>query len=341
MIRRKGGYSQVTPILTTHVGDVRGPLQKEVLTALWTDVACFVAGDGLSNEVVRGPDVSWSVRISDLSLSYSGEICEKARWLTWPQVEPGLPPPGKGACLFAPDFCDEWVGKHLLNAELSRLDDSEVVDPLPFAVVRATQSEWNTIGQALLKRGVATVIEEKDIACCRGEKILNGAFGVVKPGKWVGDPKANTPVLRLIMDFRCANAVHRMLPGAVDSLVGPAKWQGLSLGPSEVLISSGDDLVACFYFFKIPFSWSRYFAFRKPIKRGVLGLEGDPEELVYLASQVLPMGWAAAVTVVQHIHRQLALQEEVLPAEREIHRQRPLPEKTVSLGRLYVLEPLH
>ena len=136
---------------TTDVGDVRGPLQKEVLTALWTDVACFVAGDGLSNEVVRGPDVSWSVRISDLSLSYSGEICEKGRWLTWPQVEPGLPPPGKGACLFAPDFCDEWVGKHLLNAELSRRDDSEVVDPLPFAVVRATQSEWNTVGQALLK----------------------------------------------------------------------------------------------------------------------------------------------------------------------------------------------
>lgn len=106
-----------------------------------------------------------------------------------------------------------------------------------------------------------------------------------------------------------------------------------------ILISSGDDLVACFYLFKIPFSWSRYFAFRKRIKRGVLGLEGDPEELVYLASQVLPMGWAAAVTVVQHIHRQLALQEEVLPAEREIHRQAPSREN--SLGRLYVLEPLH
>lgn len=57
----------------------------------------------------------------------------------------------------------------MLNAELSRRDDSEVVDPLPFAVVRATQSEWNTIGQALLKTIVATVIEEKDIACCRGE----------------------------------------------------------------------------------------------------------------------------------------------------------------------------
>ena len=162
---------------TTRIGEARGPLQKEVLSALLVDACRFVSGDGLSKEVVRGPEVCWSARISDLSWSYSGEVCEKARWLTWPQVEPGLPPPGKGACLFAPDFCDEWVGKHLLNAELSRLDDSDVVDPLPHAVVRATQSEWETIGRALLERGVATVIEEKDIATCRGQKILNGAFG--------------------------------------------------------------------------------------------------------------------------------------------------------------------
>ena len=314
---------------TTQVGIARGPLQKEVLAALWTDVGRFVLGDGLSNEVVRGPDVAWSVRIPDLSVSYCGDVCEKARWLTWPQVEPGLPPVGKGGCLFAPDFCDEWVGKHLMDAELSRLDDSDVVEPLPFAVVRATQAEWETIGRALLERGVATVIEEKDIAVCRGEKILNGAFGVVKPGKWVGDPAQNKPVLRLIMDFRCANSVHRMLPGAVDSLVGPSKWQGLTLGPDEVLLSSGDDLVACFYLFRIPFSWSKYFAFRKPITRQALGLPGKPMELVYLASQVLPMGWAAAVTVVQHIHRHLALGEDRLPEGREIHRQRPLPEKAV------------
>ena len=121
--------------------------------------------------------------------------------------------------------------------------------------------------------------------------------------------------------------VHRMLPGAVDSLVGPSKWQGLTLNPNEFLVASGDDLVACFYLFRIPFSWSRYFAFRKPISRGALGLPGDPGELVYLASQVLPMGWAAAVTVVQHIHRGLALRDDGLPEEREIHRQRPLPEK--------------
>ena len=320
---------------TTRTGEARGPLQKGVLSSLWMDVCRFVAGDGLSKEVVRGPDVCWSSRISDVSVSYSGDVCEKARWLTWSQVEPGLPPLGKGGCLFAPDFCDGWVGKHLLDAELSRLDDSDVVDPLPFAVVRATQSEWEVIGRALLERGVATVIEEKDIAVCRGEKILNGAFGVVKPGKYVGDPAQNKPVLRLIMDFRCANAVHRMLPGAVESLVGPSKWQGLLLNDSEVLLSSGDDLVACFYLFRIPFSWSRYFSFRKPLSRKSLGLPGNPSEMVYLASQVLPMGWSAAVTVVQHIHRELALKPEGLPGPREIHRQRPLPEKQAQADSMF------
>ena len=91
---------------TTRTGEARGPLQKGVLSSLWMDVCRFVAGDGLSKEVVRGPDVCWSSRISDVSVSYSGDVCEKARWLTWSQVEPGLPPLGKGGCLFAPDFCD-------------------------------------------------------------------------------------------------------------------------------------------------------------------------------------------------------------------------------------------
>ena len=93
--------------------------------------------------------------------------------------------------------------------------------------------------------------------------ILNGAFGVVKPNKWVGEPALNKPVLRLIMDFRAANAVHRMLPGAVGSLVGASKWQGFCLKDGEVLLSSGDDLVAAFYLFRLPKCWSRYFAFRR------------------------------------------------------------------------------
>lgn len=179
-------------------------------------------------------------------------------------------------------------------------------------------------------KGVARVIEEGDIATFRGQKVLNGAFGVVKPNRWVEQDGRKLPVVRLIMDFRAANCLHRMLPGAVDSLVGAAKWIGFTLGPGEVLVSSGDDLVACFYLFRVPFSWSRYFAFRKPVPRSVLGLPLGDGKPVYIASQVLPMGWAAAVTIVQHIHRNIALKSGVLPEERELHRQRPLPQKETS-----------
>lgn len=63
--------------------------------------------------------------------------------------------------------------------------------------------------------------------------------------------------------------------------------------------------MSCFYLFSIPYEWTKYFAFRKTIKRKVLGGPGDPEEDLYLASRVIPMGWSAAVTVVQHLHREL------------------------------------
>ena len=320
---------------TTATTCVRSPLKKRVLECLMSDAVCFVKGDGLSKEVARRPEVPWSMRISDLSVSYGGEVVEKARWLTLTQIEPGLPPPGKGAILFAPDFCDEWVSRHLLDAELSRKSDSEVVAPLPFAVVRSTQAEWNNIAIQLVERGVARVIEFQDIATFQGQPILNGAFGVSKPNKWVGDPKDNCPVLRLIMDFRAANAVHRMLPGSVSSLVGAAKWQAFCLEKDEVLVASGDDLVAAFYLFRLPESWSRYFTFRKPVKRKVLGLAGNPEDDVYISSQVLPMGWSAAVTVMQHLHRRVALSQQVLPIEREIHRERPLPEKNTRACSAY------
>lgn len=128
------------------------------------------------------------------------------------------------------------------------------------------------------------------------------------------------------MDFRAANSVHRMLPGSVSSLVGAAKWQSFCLNENEVLMSD-DDLVAAFYLFKLPSCWSRYFTFRKPIPRSELGLDGNPEDLVCIASQVLPMGWRAAVTIMQHMHRNMTLRSLALPKEREIHRERGLSQK--------------
>ena len=130
---------------TKSVEHVRSPLKKGALRCILDDASRFVRGDGLVEGVLRRPEVPWSVRIPNLSVNYSGDIVEKARWLTWDQVEPRLPPPGKGGVLYAPNFCDPWVAQHLEDAEISRIDDDLVPDPLPHAVVRCTTTEWEKI----------------------------------------------------------------------------------------------------------------------------------------------------------------------------------------------------
>lgn len=164
VLNRSRGFTTKTVL------DVRSPLKKGALDCLLDDAFRFVKGDGLSSEVVRRPVVPWGSRIRDLSISYSGDVVEKARWLTWEQVEPGLPPPGTGGVLYAPLFCDAWVAKHLEDAELSRLNDEVVPDPLPHAVVRCTTTEWEKIASEMVRRGVATIIEPDNIAVCRGRK---------------------------------------------------------------------------------------------------------------------------------------------------------------------------
>ena len=307
--------------------------QKKVLQGLSVDCLRFVFKSfcKVAEGVPRGPDVPWSVRLPSMSVSYSGEVVDKARWLTFAQVLPGLPPPGLGGSLSACDFCDPWVRRHLERPDLSRIPDHLVPLPLPRAVVRATQKEWDTIAKELVSRGIATVIPEQDVATVNGEKVLNGAFGVVKPNRWID----GQPVLRLIMDFRAANVLHKSLPGAVEGLVGPSKWQALCLDHNETLFTSGDDLVSCFYLFSIPYEWTKYFAFRKTIKRKVLGGPGNPDDDLYLASRVILMGWSAAVTVVQHLHRRMALSPRGLEPSRELHRERPLPEKELGVDNAY------
>ena len=145
--------------------------------------------------------------------------------------------------------------------------------------VRATQQSWEEIVSELIARGIALCDPPDNMQQCRGAPILNGAFGVIKPNKYIERP-GSAPVLRLIMDFRVANSVDD-----VRSLAGPAAWQAIATTGCQVLASSADDLTACFYLFKVPYAWSRYFAFRKKVCRGSIGAVGQPDEMVYIARQ--------------------------------------------------------
>lgn len=70
--------------------------QKKVLAGLSVDCLrlVFRSFKPGQTEMFKGPEVPWGARLPSMSVSYSGEIVDKAKWLTFAQVLPGLPPLG-------------------------------------------------------------------------------------------------------------------------------------------------------------------------------------------------------------------------------------------------------
>ena len=64
-------------------------------------------------------------------------------------------------------------------------------------------------------------------------------------------------------------------------------------------------IVSAFYLFALPEEWSRLMCFSGKVSWRALGYDRDGQ--VYVGATVLPMGWASAVGVLQHAHRNLAL----------------------------------
>ena len=155
------------------------------------------------------------------------------------------------------------------------------------------------IGGELFRRGLV-----RPVQCAKldGKKILNGAFGVVKPNKCTPCGKE---VLRLIMDFRACNAVTRIIEGDVRTLAAAPALQHVVMPSGSVLRLSAEDLVAAFYLFSLPEEWSQLMCFEKKVSWKALGR--DQPGYTWIGACVLPMGWSSAVGVMRHAHRRLAL----------------------------------
>ena len=86
-------------------------------------------------------------------------------------------------------------------------------------------------------------------------------------------------------------------------------------------------MVGFFHLFRLPDSWSRYFAFNFAFKASELGLEG--EQTVYIGSRVMPMGWCSSMGIVQYLNRRLLTRAtgapQALPREREVRKDKTFP----------------
>ena len=300
--------------------------QKRCLDHLWESAKWFVYDRSETKEkLLKAPVTSeWDSRLKGVRISYQGETAEKAREISLDQIMPGLPPEGYGGRIQLADLCEGEVKEMLLHPEKCMLEGEELPMTLPQPKVMADDKEWDLICGALFRRGLIKPVSQ--VARLEGVPILNGAFGVPKPGKTLEDGRE---VLRLIMDFRPANAVTRVIEGDVKTLAGSPMFQHIVLPEKQVLRMSAEDLVSAFYLFGLPEPWTQLMSFQKPTSWKALGFDKEGHTLV--GACVLPMGWASAVGVLQHAHRRLALASPLcggagLPKEMEIRKDAVFPD---------------
>ena len=171
--------------------------------------------------------------------------------------------------------------------------------------MRCADGEWPLLVQALLDRGIATLV--KRAPDYKGTLMANGAFGMPKPGKMTESGK---PVLRFIMDLRATNYFMAQIPGDTRTLTRAASFQRIVIQENEELLVSGEDLTAASYLFRLPPAWAEYMVLEKSVRLRDLGHDSDEER--YVGITVLPMGWSSAVGLMQAAHRQIALRARSL-----------------------------
>ena len=251
------------------------------------------------------------------------------------QLAPGLPPEGLGGRLAMLDGLEGDLAYYMGDPAHCLLAGEEVVRPIPQPrVMVESQEVWAKVVSLLHKHGVLEEVDYGDVPSFEGEKLIQGAFGVVKSGRFLPDGR---PVLRLIMDCRATSSVVVKLVSDLMSMLGGTALLNVVLLPGETALFSAEDLVAAFYLLELPKKWRPYFTSRLPVDASVLG--GPQGKVVYVCSKVLPMGFSGATAVMQHWQRRLALGRlprslgsnlPGLAAEQEIRLGRPIPLSALS-----------
>ena len=240
---------------TTSVSQARG---------LWIGLTVKAFVDDSSEtktKVPRSPEMGeWGRKVGDVRSSYQGEIVEKGQRLTLDQVLPGLPPAGYGASIPLVELCEGELKEKLLHPLSNLLSEEEMPVEMPRPQIHASREEWEKIAGEMYTRGLVKTVEAPVLV--RGRYLVNGSFGVAKPGKYLDDER---PVLRLIMDFRGTNAATRVLDRDVRTLTGAPALQHVVLPAGKVVRMSAHDLASAFNLFALPPGWPEMMTFAEKV----------------------------------------------------------------------------
>lgn len=259
------------------------------------------------------------------SIDYAGEEVSYALPLRLEELLPGLPDAAVGGSLDAVTVVDEEVRAWLEDPKLCLKPVKLWPKVVPKAKINASKAEWFRLVEELFQRNLVATIEEDEIFSVGGVRVLNGAFAVKKSGTpAVGEDK----ITRLIMNMVPSNSYQLLMRGDLNTLASSSSWGSLVLPPGHTLLWSSDDQKGAFYAWRLPPQWRPYMTFKWPVPGSLVG---RPEvDRIHVCSAVIPMGWISAVSLFQHLHRQLGLADRPLGAgfapEKEWRRDRANPQ---------------
>lgn len=302
--------------------------QQKCLEGILKEVHRFCQLDACIDEL------NWLDFFKIRSIDYKGDEVKVARRFSWKNILPALPREiGKVPLA---DVCTLGSQHYVLHFDQYLKPSSEWV-PIKPPRVMVEDRDWGAVCIGLVQSGICTFIEEHEVFHANGEPLLNGLFGVSKE-EWTSD---GTEIFRLIMNLVPLNSLCMPMAGDVNTL---PSWSGMTpyfLQPSQCLLVSSEDVKRFFYTMSVPKAWTKYLAFNKLVPDCVLppSLQGSR---VYVASQVLPMGFLNSVSLAQHVHRNLTLKSQEMGAgrecnapEHELRKDRPFPSGD-ALWRIYL-----
>ena len=257
-------------------------------------------------------------------IDYSGDEVTHALPLRLEELQPGLPEPSVGGSLDAMQVVDMEVRSWLEKPERTLRPRDQWPAAVPTAKINASRMEWYRVVKELHSRNILAISPEQDIFQVDGVMVLNGAFAVEKSGT---PAPGESRITRFIMNMTPSNAYQVLMRGDLQTLSSAPNWASLVIPKDCCLLWSSDDQKGAFYAWKLPKCWRGLMTFRWPVPGPMLG---HPSEWVYVCSAVIPMGWLNAVSLFQHLHRQLGMKSSPDGAGFEEHmewrRDRAVPQ---------------
>ena len=319
-------WCSLAVLFVNHLHDKRWQYASEQPTKSQRDMLMQIQ-EGVQRVLKEDCLVTWGEAeikkdLSKKNVSYNGEEVSRPETLEIEQVLPGLPPQDHGGRIPITEWVSgkcKWYLEHPKECLLG--PDTEPGVKLT-AKVHVKPEDKLALGKLLVERRICRWTREDHVLCHKGEKVLNGLFGVEKPKRL----PSGKPILRLIMNLIPSNSIHKTLSGRVHQLPHITRWAGLVLEEGEVLHVCQSDMQSAFYLFSLPEDWSCHLSFNLWAWGSELGLTGSEEQMrFYLSCAVLPMGWSSAVGVMQFVAEEV-LYRNGMEKVTQIRRSNVLPE---------------